>query len=311
VLVFLNRRGYAPTILCHDCSWTACCECCDARLTLHAATARLRCHHCGAHRPVTLRCPDCGSGQLLRLGEGTERIEQALKAAFPTTSIVRVDRDTTRRKGELQTKLIDIQRGAHQLLIGTQMLSKGHDFPAVALVVILNIDHNLYSSDFRGSERAAQLIVQVAGRAGRGERPGRVIVQTYRPDHPLLETLINKGYDAFGQMTLVERRLAGLPPYRHIALLRAEALRQDVALSFLRAAQTMLAVDGLANITALGPAPAPMERRAGRYRAQLLLIAKHRAKLQRLLDDRIPKLNKLPTAHSVRWGLDVDPVDMF
>jgi primosomal protein N' (replication factor Y) (superfamily II helicase) len=311
VLIFLNRRGYATVLLCHDCGWAASCKRCDANLTLHAANARLCCHHCGAEQPLTAKCPTCDGENLLRLGEGTERIEQALKAIFPDYSMVRVDRDSTRRKGELESKLTAIAAGAHRLLIGTQMLSKGHDFPDVTLVVILNVDQSLCSSDFRGSERAAQLIVQVAGRAGRGDRPGKVILQTHRPDHPLLDNLVREGYSAFCRTALIERHLARLPPYRHIALIRAEAVRQNAALNFLRAVRAIFAVDSLSHITALGPAPASMERRAGRYRAQLLLIAKHRTNLQRLLDDCIPRLNKLPAARRVRWGLDVDPVDMF
>lgn len=310
VLVFLNRRGYAPALLCHDCGWAASCARCDAKLTLHAARRKLCCHHCGAEQPLASRCPACGGGALLTLGAGTERIEQALKAEFPAISVVRVDRDTTRRKGELQNKLMDIARGAHRLLIGTQMLSKGHDFPEVTLVVILNVDQNLFSSDFRASERAAQLIVQVAGRAGRGERPGKVIMQTHVPDHPLLKSLLAGGYNGFGQTALNERRLAGLPPYRHMALVRAEAVRQDAPIRLLRSAQALISASGLSGVSILGPAPAPMERRAGRYRAQLLLTARSRANLHRLLDECIPKLSKLPNAGRVRWSLDVDPIEM-
>ncbi len=311
VLVFLNRRGYAPALLCHDCGWAASCARCDAKLTLHAAKGRLCCHHCGAERPVNVECASCGSAALLRVGEGTERIEQALRMTFPNVSIVRIDRDSTRRKGELQNKLADIEGGAHRLLIGTQMLSKGHDFPNVTLVVILNIDHNLYSSDFRAAERAAQLIVQVAGRAGRGDRPGKVILQTHRPDDPLLKNLLEGGYEVFSQTALVERRLAGLPPYRHLALLRAEATRQEAPLDFLRRALAVLSINAVGGVNMLGPAPAPMERRAGRHRFQLLLSAECRAKLQRLLDDCIPRIQMLPSARSVRWTLDVDPVEML
>ncbi|HEX2238256.1 MAG TPA: primosomal protein N' [Gammaproteobacteria bacterium] len=311
VLVFLNRRGYAPLLLCHDCGWAASCARCDAKLTLHAAKGRLCCHHCGAERPVNVECSSCGSTALLRIGEGTERIEQALKKAFPDVSIVRIDRDSTRRKGDLQKKLTDIEGGAHRLLIGTQMLSKGHDFPNVTLAVILNIDHSLYSSDFRAAERAAQLIVQVAGRAGRGDRPGKVILQTHRPDQLLLNNLVEGGYEVFSRMALKERRLAGLPPYRHLALLRAEATRQEASLNFLRGAQALLSANAASGVSILGPAPAPMERRAGRYRFQLLLSAQYRTKLQRLLDNCIPSVGTLPSARSVRWTLDVDPIEML
>jgi primosomal protein N' (replication factor Y) (superfamily II helicase) len=310
VLVFLNRRGYAPALLCHDCGWAAACHRCDAKLTLHAADDRLRCHHCGSERSLCTACPACGSSALLRLGEGTERIEQTLKAAFPQVSLVRVDRDTTRRRGALQDKLAGIERGEHQLLVGTQMLSKGHDFPDVTLAVILNIDQNLYSSDFRALERAAQLIVQVAGRAGRRERPGKVILQTHLPEHSLLKQLLAGGYEAFSRAALAERRAAALPPYRHMALIRAEALRQDAPTNFLRHAQRVVAATDAQHVRLLGPAPAPMERRAGRYRAQLMLIATHRSRLQQVLQSCVPRLSKLPDARQVRFAIDVDPVDM-
>jgi primosomal protein N' (replication factor Y) len=248
---------------------------------------------------------------LLRLGEGTERIEQMLKGLFPSTSIVRVDRDTTRRKGDLQDKLAGIERGAHRLLIGTQMLSKGHDFPNVTLAVILSIDQSLYSGDFRASERAAQLIIQVAGRAGRGERAGRVLLQTHSPDHPLIKALLAGGYSDFSQTALRERRLAVLPPYCHMALLRAEASGQAAPAGFLSAAHALFSVKSKSEVTLLGPAPAPMERRAGRYRAQLLLLAKSRLKLQRLLDQCVPQLGGLPFARTVRWALDIDPMEML
>jgi primosomal protein N' (replication factor Y) (superfamily II helicase) len=309
VLVFLNRRGYAPALVCHGCGWAAACERCDARLTLHAGRNRLCCHHCGAERSIDPRCPACDGAELLRLGEGTERIEQALKAAFPGVSLVRVDRDTTRRKGALQDKLAGIERGAHQLLVGTQMLSKGHDFPNVTLAVILNIDQNLYSSDFRALERAAQLIVQVAGRAGRGERVGQVILQTHLPDHPLLEQLLRGGYEAFSRAALAERRLADLPPYRHMALIRAEAVRRNAPMGFLRRARAILSNSRKARVDLLGPAPAPMERRGGRYRAQLMLIGGQRSALQRMLQEGVPMLGKLPEAREVRFTIDVDPVD--
>jgi primosomal protein N' (replication factor Y) len=311
VLIFLNRRGFAPALMCHDCGWVASCQRCDAKLTVHAARQRLCCHHCGAEQALTTRCPGCGSWKLLTLGEGTEQVEQALRSAFPAVPMVRVDRDTTRRKGELQNKLADIADGTHRLLIGTQMLSKGHDFPRVTLVVILNVDQNLCSSDFRATERIAQLIVQVSGRAGRGDRVGKVLLQTHRPDNPLLKVLLTQGYEAFSRTALSERRVTGLPPYRHMALLRAEATRRRAPSDFLRDAQVLLSAGAPAGVSVVGPAPAPMERRAGRYRAQLLLIATSRTKLHRLLDERLVQLHKLDGARSVRWTIDVDPNDML
>jgi primosomal protein N' (replication factor Y) len=310
VLLFLNRRGYAPAFLCHDCGWSACCRRCDVKLTLHAARHKLCCHHCGAEQSVTRRCPACGSEALLTIGEGTEQVERALEAAFPGVPMVRIDRDTTRRKGELQDKLAHIAGGTHRLLVGTQMLAKGHDFPQVTLVVILNVDQGIYSSDFRAAERTAQLIVQVAGRAGRGERPGRVVLQTHQPDHPLLKDIMTGGYQAFSRAALSERRLAGLPPYRYMALMRAEAVRRDASLNFLRSAQVLMSKYTVSNVSVIGPAPAPMERRAGRFRAQLMLIARSRTRLQRLLDVCVAQLHDLPNVRSVRWSLDVDPIDI-
>ncbi|MGI8739862.1 MAG: primosomal protein N' [Gammaproteobacteria bacterium] len=311
VLVFLNRRGFAPVLMCHDCGWAAACQRCDAWLTLHAGRARLCCHHCGAEHGIDACCPSCGSGQLLHLGAGTERIEHALKRAFPNTALVRVDRDTTRRRGELQTKLAGIEQGRHQLLIGTQMLSKGHDFPNLTLAVILNVDQHLHSSDFHATERAAQSIVQVSGRAGRGVRPGAVIIQTHLPDNPLLRSLLRGGYPEFSGAALRERRAAGLPPYSRMALIRAEAVDDAAPLKFLRRVRDSLESGIETDIDLLGPAPAPMERRAGRHRAQLLLIARRRARLKALLHDLTTELRDFPGARKVRWTIDVDPVDLL
>jgi len=311
VLVFLNRRGFAPVLMCHDCGWAAACQRCDAKLTLHAGRARLCCHHCGAEHRIDDCCPGCGSGHLLHLGAGTERIEHALSRVFPNTNLVRVDRDTTRRRGELQNKLAGIEQGRHQLLIGTQMLSKGHDFPNLTLAVILNVDQHLNSSDFHATERAAQSIVQVSGRAGRGARPGTVIIQTHQPDNPLLQSLVNGGYPAFTGAALRERRAAGLPPYRHLALIRAEGAASAAPLGFLRCVRDSLESGIETDIDLLGPAPAPMERRAGRHRAHLLIVARHRARLQALLHDLRGKMRDFPGARNVRWTIDVDPVDLL
>ena len=311
VLLFLNRRGFAPVLICHQCGWAAICDRCDTHMTLHAANRRLCCHHCGADRRPPHHCPNCRSADLRLVGEGTERVEQALKRHFTDIPIIRIDRDTTRRKGEMQSKLEQIHRGEHRILIGTQMLSKGHDFPGVTLVGIVNFDQGLYSTDFRAMERMAQLIVQVAGRAGRAGKPGKVLLQTHQPTHPLLETLISSGYGIFCAVALQERLLAGLPPHRHMALLRAEATDHLAPLEFLDAAHTAAPIEYDTELEIWGPAPAPMERRAGRYRAQLLVITKHRRLLMGLLDDWIPLLGSIPGAHKVRWSLDVDPIDLY
>jgi primosomal protein N' (replication factor Y) len=309
VLVFLNRRGYAPTLLCHDCGEVQRCRRCDAHLVLYAA-GRLRCHHCGHERPVPPRCPACGTGELRPVGHGTERLEQHLAEQFPDAVVLRVDRDSTRRKGSMEALLERVHNGEAGVLVGTQMLAKGHDFPGVTLAAIVDADHGLFSADFRAAERMAQLIVQVAGRAGRAERPGEVVIQTHCPEHPLLVQLVNEGYPRFAEAALAERQATAFPPYGHLALLRAEAVDGDAPLGFLTAARD--AARPLAGgVHLLGPVPAPMERRAGRVRAQLLLQADQRAALHRLLEAWLPLVEALPAARKVRWSLDVDPVELY
>jgi primosomal protein N' (replication factor Y) len=308
-LLFLNRRGYAPTLCCHDCGWLADCPRCDARLTFHAGSQRLRCHHCGSEQRLMPSCPDCGSTALHALGQGTERIEEALADLFPEVGIVRIDRDSTRRKGAMQAMLDSIQRGEKQLLVGTQMLAKGHHFPAVTLVGILDADQGLFGADFRASERMAQLIIQVAGRAGRADKPGQVLIQTYHPEHPLLRSLLIDGYAAFAEQALRERREAELPPYTAMAILRAEATDRNSPQRFLRTAYEIAHGLGIGQVELLGPLPSPMERRAGRFRAQLLVQAPQRGSLQRLLKAWLPRLDELAEGRKVRWSIDVDPTD--
>lgn len=310
VLLFLNRRGYAPRLVCHECGWLAQCRRCDAYLTVHQKRARLQCHHCGAEAAVPPACPDCGKPSLERMGKGTERLEETLSELLPDYPIARVDRDTTSRKGSLDTLLNKIRSGERRLLIGTQMLAKGHDFPNLTLVGVVNADQGLFGLDFRSAERMAQLVVQVAGRAGRADRPGEVVIQTHHPEHPLLTQLVRHGYDAFADAALAEREAAELPPFASLALLRAEAATAAAPQAFLTAARE-LAAPLARGVSVLGPAPAPMERRAGRYRAQLLLKSPQRALLQRLLADWAPQLETLPEARRVRWSIDVDPADLF
>ena len=309
VLVFLNRRGYAPTLLCHHCGWTANCQRCDAHFTLHRRLQRLICHHCGAAQSLPECCPSCQNVDLHSVGEGTERIEQNLTRLFPGYPVTRVDRDTTRRKGELDNALERIRRGDAQLLVGTQMLAKGHHFPALTLVAVVDADQGLLSADFRASERMAQLIVQVAGRAGRGKQPGHVLIQTHQPTHPLLQTLVRSGYHGFAASALAERRDAGLPPFAWQALLRAEATDQDLPQQFLEEARQQHPGDP--GVELWGPVPAPMERRAGRWRAQLMVHSLSRPALHRFLDRWAPALESLRSARKVRWSLDVDPIDTY
>ncbi|BCX88741.1 primosomal protein N' [Methylomarinovum tepidoasis] len=310
VLIFLNRRGYAPTLTCHACGWIAECPRCDARLVLHRRDRRLRCHHCGHEKPPPDTCPACTATDLRPLGHGTERLEEELGQRFPKARIARIDRDATRRKGSLETLLQQVRRGEIDILLGTQMLAKGHHFPNVTLAVILDADAGLYSTDFRAPERLAQLIVQVAGRAGRADKAGEVLIQTRHPQHPLLETLLAGGYPAFAAEALEERRQAGLPPFSHQALLRAEARQPALPLQFLEEA-ARLAETGLEEVLVLGPVPAPMARRAGHHRAQLLLQSRSRGALHRLLDEMLPRLRQWPQQRRLRWHLEVDPLDLY
>lgn len=309
VLLFLNRRGFAPTLICHECGWVSQCQRCDARMTLHLNRHRLVCHHCGAERSLDRACPDCGSIDVRALGQGTERIEKVLQREFPDQGIARIDRDSTRRKGSLQTLLEDAHSGQCHILLGTQMLAKGHHFPNVTLVGIVDADQGLFAADFRASERMAQLIIQVAGRAGRAEKPGRVVIQTHHPHHPLLQKLVHQGYPAFASAALTERLAANLPPFSCQALLRAEAVKPDPPLAFLQQALTLGQTLNTQGIDLLDPIPALMERRAGRYRAQLLIQSPTRTALQGFLDGWVGQLADIKLARKVRWSLDVDPVD--
>ncbi|MHB0776711.1 primosomal protein N' [Halomonas sp. WWR20] len=314
VLVFINRRGFAPTLACHSCGWLAECPHCDARMTLHRQPAQLICHHCDTVQGLPDACPTCASADLRPLGAGTERSEETLTALFPDVPVHRIDRDSTRRKDALGQILTDVQRGEPCLLVGTQMLAKGHHLPHVTLVVVVNADAGLYASDFRALEQSAQLLIQVAGRAGRAEHPGRVLVQTLHPDDPNLRLLAESGYDALAAQLLEERRLAGLPPYRHLALLRVEAAREEVATALaLRAGEALrewlerqLATRA-AEVQCLGPVPAPMERRQNRYHVQLMLSGSRRGALHEACAWLIGWLENAAEARRIRWSLDVDP----
>lgn len=309
VLFFLNRRGFAPVVLCHACGEPIECKRCSARMTYHRGRNRLLCHHCGAQRPVPPVCPACGAReQLLGLGKGTERLEAVLAGHFPGVEIVRVDRDTTRRRGRLETMMADAASGRARILVGTQMLAKGHDFKALTLVAIVDADQGLYGVDFRSPEHMAQLIVQVSGRAGRADRAGQVMIQTRQPEHPLFRDLLRGGYGRFAARALAERRRDGLPPFGFQALLTAQAGREPPVREFLQAAANVLR--GAPGLRCLGPAPAPMLRRAGRFRYQLLLEAGERAALHRALATYYPRVQALPAARRVRLALDVDPIDL-
>jgi len=299
VLVFLNRRGYAPTLLCTACGWIAPCRECDARLTVHLASGRLRCHHCGADLPLPPRCPQCGFA-VKPVGQGTERVAAS----------ARLDRDVVRRPGDAEGVMRRMSSGEARILVGTQMVTKGHDFPNVTLVVVLNADQGLFSTDFRAPERLAQTIVQVAGRAGRGSRAGEVLIQTEFPDHPLLTDLLARGYEGFARVALAERAQAAWPPYSRLAALRDSARTAEAALAFLVQARA-LARHPPSGVRLLGPVPAAMHKRAGRYHAQLLIESRERRALHAFLDEWLPQVEQFKSARAVRWSLDVDPIELF
>jgi len=278
-------------------------------MVLHQRRNRLVCHHCGAERARIAACEDCGE-ELVAVGLGTERLEQALEGLFPNYPLVRIDRDTTRRRGSMEDMLKKIRSGESRILLGTQMLTKGHDFPNVTCVGIVDSDQGLFGTDFRSSERLAQSILQVAGRAGRGDRRGEVWLQTWYPDHPLLLTLLEQGYDAFAHQALAERKATAWPPYSHIALLRAECTKREQLFRFLNSARACSPpVDP--GLRLLGPASSPMEKRSGRFRGQLLVQANDRGRLHGFLSGWRSAIAQLPDARKTRWSLDVDPIELF
>ena len=313
-MLFLNRRGFAPVLSCFACGWVSDCPHCDAHQTLHRRSGLLWCHHCGARRRAPTRCPACDSADINPLGQGTEQLEDYLLTRFPDVPLIRIDRDATARKGSLERLLAQLSEPGPALLVGTQMLAKGHHFPRVTLVGVVDADGGLYSADFRATERLAQLLVQVAGRAGRGTRPGQVLIQTRFPDHPLLRTLVRDGYRAFASAALTEREAAQLPPFSHQALLRADAREMDQAQAFLEQAAGVVQRHQRSDpsgVEVWGPVPAPMARRGGRQRAQLLFQAAQRDRLHHALHAFADQVHTLPNANRVRWSLDVDPVDLF
>lgn len=308
VLVFLNRRGYAPTLLCTACGWVAPCRDCDARLTVHRSADRLRCHHCGADAPLPARCTQCGF-TVKPVGQGTERIEEALAQLFPQAPLVRLDRDVVRKRGDMEIAMRRMHSGEARILVGTQMVTKGHHFPNVTLVIVMNADQGLFSTDFRAPERLAQTIIQVAGRAGRGTKPGEVLIQTEFPEHPLLKHLLGEGYDGFARAALGEREQAAWPPFSRLAAIRDSAPTPEAALAFLNEARNLCRPPR--NVQLRGPVPAAMAKRAGRHHAQLLLESTDRASLHRFLDSWLPEVEQLKSSRRVRWALDVDPIELF
>ena len=305
-LVFINRRGYAPVLACEACGWTAACARCTARMVLHSADRCLRCHHCGAQSAVPGGCPTCGNVDLKPLGRGTQRIEETLQARFPGARVLRIDRDSARRRGELARTLEGVRRGEGDILVGTQLLAKGHDFPNLTLVGVLNADTALVSTDYRAAERLFAVLAQVAGRAGRRERPGEVLVQTRYPGHPLFAALARHDFASFAESQLEERRSAGFPPFVFEAALRAEATKLDTAMHFLRTAAAL--ADAPEGVHVYDPVPNILTRRAGLERAQLVIQSRSRPALQAYLSAISTRLFE-HAPREVRWHLDVDPIE--
>jgi primosomal protein N' (replication factor Y) len=320
-LVFKNRRGYAPVLLCHACGWHAACPRCEKPLTLYRGRRQLLCHHCGHSERAPEACPHCHADALIPQGQGTERLEEALAARYPDIPVLRIDRESTRRRDAFAKVFDKLAEGKPAILVGTQMLAKGHDLPNLTTVAIVGVDEGLHSVDFHAGERLAQLIVQVAGRAGRADKPGAVWLQTHEPEHPLLVTLLKGGYDAAAALELGDRLASGLPPFAHMALLRAECARRDALDGFMTAAR-----DAIARVAASeragpkprehvvrinGPLAAPMPLRAGRHRRQLLLESAQRPSLRQVLAAWLPQLQALPQPRGLRWSIDVDPVDLY
>ncbi len=309
VMLFLNRRGYAPSIICHECSWICECKRCSAFYTLHKASNQLICHHCGSQSRIPTQCVQCGTTNIQTAGHGTEQIEERLSALFPEITISRLDRDSTRRKGSFERSVDEINQGERRIIVGTQMIAKGHHFPNVTMVAILDVDGALFSYDFRAPERLAQLLIQVSGRAGRGSKGGEILLQTHFPGHPLLEKLITQGYSPFARELQQQRQQAMLPPFVSQLLIRSEATYPEPPKIFLHEVSALLEPYGN-HIEILGPMPAPMERKAGKYRFQLLVQAAKRGMLQSIFERILAPIEQLKSGQRVRWSIDIDPMDM-
>lgn len=311
VLLFLNRRGYAPVMMCHDCGFIFQCSDCSAYMIFHKERNRLCCHHCGRSQHFASVCCDCGGSQIIEVGHGTERLGETLADFFPQARILRIDRDVSKRKGSMEKMLLDVHAGHADILVGTQILTKGHHFPSVTLVGVIDADRGLFSVDYRAGERMAQVFLQVSGRAGRGDKPGAVIVQTRCPGHPLLQALSRHNYQELTDIMLAEREQVRLPPFSFQALIRAEAQQQELAINFLRIAGKELERMAEGELGIYGPISALLERRAGRYRFQLVVQADRRRTLGRFLQPWVVWLEGLPEARKVRWSVDIDPQDML
>jgi len=310
-LVFINRRGYAPALVCHSCGWSADCLACDSSMTLHTKPRHLRCHHCDRSRSVPRACGHCKSPDLKPAGFGTEQIEHMLQEVFATSEIVRIDSDATRSKKRLESKLQHARSGSSCIMVGTQMLAKGHHFPNLTLVVVVDADQGLISPDFRALEQMGQSITQVAGRAGREEKPGRVIIQTHRPEHPLLQTLLCQGYQHFALELLAQRHQSNLPPYWHLVLFKAESKHAEVCVNLLQQMREIIQqlIPTNSQALLLGPLPANLEKINDRYRFCLQLSSPQRKLLSQLLPLALTQIDQLALSKRARWSIDVDSLE--
>ncbi len=304
-LLFINRRGYAPVLMCTECGWLSDCKNCAGKMVLHLKDRKLRCHHCGYQLKMPIACPGCGHAELHPVGSGTQRVESILQTRFPDARILRVDRDSTRNKRAWQKMREQIHANEVDILVGTQMLAKGHDFPALTLVGVLGADSALYSADFRAAEKLFAQLMQVSGRAGRADKPGEVLIQTAFPDHPLFRCLQSHDFDEWASMLLAERKSAGFPPFVFQAMLRAEGMNESEVYAYLNKARTA-AMELKHNVEVFGVVPASLARRANHIRAQLLIQASTRKTLQQFL--RAWRLDEIP-AHKLHCSLDIDPLE--
>jgi primosomal protein N' (replication factor Y) len=311
VLLFLNRRGYAPTLQCHDCGWVAQCSACDARLTVHRRLGQLRCHHCGAGKRTPQRCPQCHGSKLITAGLGTEQTEEFLRRRFAQWPVFRVDSDSMQARHAMRDLVRLINRGEPGILLGTQMLTKGHHFPAVSLVAVIDADALLFSADFRGQERMAQLLTQVAGRAGRAEQAGEVLVQTHYPDHPALQAMLHVDYGDQARALLLERQATGMPPAGQLVMLRSDCSDVTLGEDFLQSVRRQAEQALPAGARLIGPLPAPMQRRAGMYRCQLILLAPDRRAAQLAAGLLVARAENIPARRGLKWSIDVDPLDLY
>ena len=309
VMLFINRRGYAPVFYCKQCAWEAHCEHCEQPLVYHRNIHRLKCHHCGKEAMPNHSCPSCNSHELEVLGYGTERLEESLNSFFPDTDIIRIDRDTTRKKKAFSQHLEKINSGKPCVIVGTQMLAKGHDFSNLAMVGILDVDVGLMSLDFRATEHLSQLLVQVSGRAGRASEQGEVVIQTRYPEHQMFQYVLNNQYTKYASVLLKQRFSSQMPPFAHQALICANAKDKDQAKQLLEQVLSVIEQIQMEGVDKWGPAPASIEKKADHYYFNLYLQAADRAHLHQMLSTLTPHIEALPLANKVRWYLDVDPIE--